>query len=227
LIRRFSKKQRVEHWIVTILFFLLVLTGLPQRYYETYWAGWLVVFLGGLDFMHWVHRMAGLLFSGFMVYFLGYVVIDILRGRRAATMVPFPADLVEIFRSLLWYVGLRDRPRAPRFDYREKFEFWGMLMGSVIMVVTGLILYFPLQTTRWLPGQFIPAAKTAHSYEALLALLVIVIWHLYNTIFRPSVFPLDRAMIDGKISLERLKEEHSLEYARLFPDEDEEPGDGQ
>ena len=134
-------------------------------------------------------------------------------------MVPFPADLVEIFRSLLWYVGLRERPRAPRFDYRQKFEFWGLLLGSVVMVVTGLILYFPLQTTRWLPGQFIPAAKTAHSYEALLALAVIVLWHLYATIFRPSVFPLDRAMLNGKIPLERLKEEHSLEYARLFPNE--------
>ncbi|MDP7385545.1 MAG: cytochrome b/b6 domain-containing protein, partial [Nitrospinota bacterium] len=220
-VERFSRRQRTEHWIIALLFFILVLTGLPQKYPETGWAGWIVWALGGLDIMRWLHRMAGLLFSTFTLYFVGYVVIDTLRGRTALTMVPLPADLKEVYQSLLWYAGLEARPRSPRFDYREKFEFWGMLFGGLIMVATGMMLYFPLLTARWLPGQFIPAAKTVHSYEALLALMVIVLWHLYNTIFRPSVFPLDRTMIDGKMLIARLKEEYTRAYLRLVPEDGE------
>jgi thiosulfate reductase cytochrome b subunit len=168
--------------------------------------------------MRWLHRMAGMGFSVFVVYFLGYSVIGTLLGQVAPTMVPFPADLREVCQSLLWNAGLADRPLSPRFNYQQKFEFWGLLFGGLLMMVTGLMLYFPIQTARWLPGQFIPAAKTAHSYEAMLALLVIVVWHLYNVIFRPSVFPLDRTMFHGKISLEHLKEKYPLEYERLFSD---------
>lgn len=220
-VERFTRRQRVEHLIVALLFFLLVLTGLPQKFHEAGWAGWIVQGIGGLDVMRWLHRAAGVLFSAFTVYFVGYVVIDILRGRAAPTMLPVPADLRELYHSLLWSAGLRRRrPPAARFDYRQKFEFWGMVMGGWVMVATGLILYFPIVTARWLPAQVIPAAKTAHSNEALLALLVIVLWHLYATIFHPSVFPLDRAMLDGRITLDRLKEEHPLEYARLFPEEE-------
>lgn len=160
-IKRFTKRQRVEHWTVAILFFLLVWTGLPQKFYDTSWAGWVVWTLGSLDVMRWLHRITGLVFSGFTIYFLGYVVIDILRGRIAPNMVPFPADLRELFQSLLWYFGLRDRPAAPRYDFRQKFEFWGMLMGGLLMVASGLILYFPIETARWLPAQIIPAAKIA------------------------------------------------------------------
>ena len=220
-VERFSKRQRVEHLIILLLFFFLVLTGFPQKYHDTLWAGWVVIVLGGLDLVHWFHRMAGLMFSVFLVYYVTTVSFSIIRGRKAASLVPFPADVNDILQSLLWYVGLRDRPQTPVFDYRQKFEFWGLFFGGLVMAVTGLMLYFPLWTTLWLPGIFIPAAKTAHSYEAMVALLVIVIWHLYHTVLRPSVFPLDKTMLTGRMSLERLKEEHPLEYARLFPGEGE------
>ncbi|MBI3128752.1 MAG: cytochrome b/b6 domain-containing protein [Candidatus Tectomicrobia bacterium] len=222
---RFTRRQRLEHHIMAALFILLTVTGLPQKFSDAFWAGSVVRLIGDLDLMRWLHRMAGFAFGGFTVYFLVFASLDVLRGRAALSMAPFLSDLREVYRGLLWAAGLGPRPAAGRFDYREKLEFWGMLLGSGVMILTGLILYFPIQATRWLPGQVIPVAKTAHSYEAMLALMVIVVWHLYNAMFRPGVFPLDTTIIHGRMSLGRLREEHPLEFERLFPEKAAEEGE--
>jgi hypothetical protein len=69
--------------------------------------------------------------------------------------------------------------------------------------------------TRFLPGEFVPAAQLAHSNEGLMALLVVVVWHIYNAHFNPDVFPFDTSIFTGKISLERVRHEHPLEYERV------------
>ena len=65
-----------------------------------------------------------------------------------------------------------------------------------------------------MPGQFIPAAKVAHSFEAMMALLTIIVWHLYGVHFNPETFPMDSSIFSGKISHERMMHEHPLEYRR-------------
>ena len=84
------------------------------------------------------------------------------------------------------------------------------------MIGTGAILWFPTVVTRILPGELIPVAKETHSGEALLAMLVVILWHFYDVILSPAVLPLDTAMITGKISRERLMHEHPREYERLI-----------
>jgi hypothetical protein len=88
-------------------------------------------------------------------------------------------------------------------------------MGGLLMVATGLVLYFPLAVTRFLPGVLIPIAKVAHSNEGLMAFLVVITWHIYNAHFNPDVFPFDPAIFTGKISRHRMEVEHPLELARL------------
>lgn len=101
-----------------------------------------------------------------------------------------------------------------RYDYRQKFEYWGVVLGALIMIITGLILWFPTYFTYVLPGELVPAAKEAHGGEALLAFLVIVVWHLYSVHLSPVQFPGDSSIFTGRVSTEKMLHEHPLEYAR-------------
>ena len=125
-------------------------------------------------------------------------------------------DFKDAVENIFFYFGLAKHPaRCDRYDYRQKFEYWGVVCGGFLMLTTGFILWFPVEVTRFLPGELIPAAKAAHSNEALLAFLVIVTWHIYNAIFSPEVFPLDTAIFTGEISRERMIHEHPIELAAI------------
>jgi hypothetical protein len=108
-----------------------------------------------------------------------------------------------------------EQPRFGRFDYKQKFEYWGLIMGGLVVGVTGLMLLYPIHVASVLSAQLIPVAKAAHSNEGLLAFLTIVTWHVYSAILSPEVFPLDKTIFTGRISIERMKHEHPLELAEL------------
>ena len=119
-------------------------------------------------------------------------------------------------QQLKYYLGMTDQhPQYDRYTYKEKFEYWGLVIGNVIMVTTGFILFFPVQAANLIPGQIIPAAKVAHSNEGLMAFFVITIWHIFNAHLNPDVFPFDASIFTGKVSRERYVHEHPLELARL------------
>ncbi len=89
------------------------------------------------------------------------------------------------------------------------------MLGAVIVIVTGLVLLYPIEVTRFLPGEIVPASKLAHGNEGLMAFLVVIVWHIYNAHLNPDVFPFDPTIFTGKISAKRLHHEHELEYERL------------
>jgi formate dehydrogenase gamma subunit len=215
---RFSVRQRLEHVAVMALFVALALTGFPQKFADAAWARWLIEAMGGVGVARWIHRAAGLSFGTLATLHLGSGVVGLIRRQQPLTLVPNRKDFRDVVQNLRFYLGLTDqRARADRFDYREKFEYWGMVMGAVVMTLTGLMLYFPLLVTRLLPGELIPVAKVAHSNEGLLAFLVVITWHIYNAHLAPEVFPFNETIFTGRISVDRLKHEHPLEYERLFP----------
>jgi len=225
---RFSKKQRVEHLVVMLLFMTLALTGFPQKFYETRWAAVIVNAIGGLDRVRFLHRMAGLLFSVATIFHIVLITFLALMRRAGMTMVPTRRDFSDAIQQMSWYLGLAKEPaRFDRYDYRQKFEYWGMLIGSLVMVVTGLILYLPLLFTRFFPGELVPVAQVAHSNEGLMAFLVVITWHIYNAHLSPDVFPFDTCIFTGKISVERMHHEHPLELARMTGEAaDASPGPG-
>ena len=92
-------------------------------------------------------------------------------------------------------------------------EYWAVVWGTIIMGATGLVLWFKIQVTHFLPGWAVDVATTIHYYEAVLACLAIVVWHFYHVIFDPDVYPLNRAVVDGGVSRQWLEEEHPLDPA--------------
>ncbi len=172
--------------------------------------------VGGLDRVRYLHRIAGILFSVATVVHIAVATLTVLLRRAGLTMVPTKQDFRDSIQQIGWYLGLAKEPaKFDRYDYRQKFEYWGMVIGSLVMVVTGLILYLPIPFTRLFPGELVPVALVAHSNEGLMAFLVVITWHIYNAHLSPDVFPFDTAIFTGKISRERMHHEHPLELARI------------
>jgi formate dehydrogenase gamma subunit len=216
---RFSTRQRVEHAGVMLLFVVLAVTGFPQKFPDARWSPALANLLGGIESMRFLHRASGFLFAALAIVHIGTAAVGAARRRLPLTMVPTRQDFRDTLAMVRYFMGSTpERPRFGRFDYREKFEYWGLVFGALIMSATGVVLLFPIAFANIVGGALIPVAKVTHSQEGLMAFLVVIIWHIYNAHFAPEIFPFNRTIFTGKISRERLRHEHALEYAELFPD---------
>ena len=212
---RFSLNDRIQHILIIVTFSLLGLTGVPQKYSNLDWAKTLVNALGGIDNVRTIHHLNALVLLGLCVYHVVRGVYQIAIKRVPFAMLPQIKDARDIAGNLAYFVGLaKARPRFDRFNYMEKFEYWAVVWGMGVMAITGLMLWFPTIFTSFLPGVFVPAAKSAHGGEALLAVAAIVLWHLYNTHLNPRVFPINLSIFTGRVSKNEMMAEHPLEYER-------------
>ena len=216
-IQRFSVRQRIEHLTVMILFLVLGVTGFAQKFYDAPWAIWTINAIGGIDRVRWIHRAAGIAFTVFAIIHVSIGLFLVLTRRARPSMIASRKDFQDAITQLRYYLRISDKPaRFDRFDYRQKFEYWGMVLGGMLMIATGFMLLYPVIVTRLLPGEFIPVARVAHSNEGLLAFLIVIIWHIFNAHLSPGVFPFDKSIFTGKVSREYMEKEHPLEYERIM-----------
>jgi formate dehydrogenase subunit gamma len=224
--QRFTLSQRIEHAVQITSFSTLVFTGLVQKFNASPVAEWIIHRLGGIEWVRVIHRSFGAVLIAEAVYHVGVTAHALLVRRQKTRMIPGLQDLRDLVQMLLYFIGVRkERARFDRFDFRQKSEYWALVWGSVVMIATGLMMWFPVRTTVWLSGEAIPAARAAHGSEGLLAFLAILVWHMYSAHLSPEVFPADTCIFTGKISEERMKHEHPIEYERLVAAERKaEPG---
>jgi formate dehydrogenase gamma subunit len=207
-ILRFSVSDRVEHWLQVITFVVLAFTGLIQKWPEAGFSQWAIRTLGGIETTRFVHRVFATMLLIAIVYHLYTAGKRIFVDRSPRTMLPGRGDLRAARLSLLYNLGRSDqRPLQGRFTWEEKLEYWAIVWGTVIMTVTGFMLWNPIATARFLPGQFIPAAKAAHGGEALLAVLAILVWHIYHVHIRSF----NKSIFTGYMSRREMEHEHPLE----------------
>jgi formate dehydrogenase subunit gamma len=216
MITRFSGYRIIEHHLNAVVFVVLAVTGLSQKFHNAAFSQWLILAMGGVDAVRLIHHVAGVLFTVLVAVHVTQASVGVLFKKWQPSMIITVKDYQDAIANILFYFGLRAHPaRCDRYDYRQKFEYWGVVVGGFLMIATGFVLWFPVISTHLLPGEIIPAAKAAHTNEAMLAFLVIVVWHIYNSIFSPEVFPLDTSIFTGKISRERMLHEHPMELAAM------------
>jgi formate dehydrogenase subunit gamma len=211
-VKRFSYYRIIEHWFHVVGFFVLATTGLVQKYHHLEISQWFIFKVGGIDITRIIHRSAGLLVIVLLFAHILVAIGGVIARKWEFSMMITKKDFKDVIENIKYYVGLKKRPaKCGRYTYKQKFEYWGILLGIILMGISGLVLWFPVFTTHYFPGQIIPAAKVLHSSEALLMVLIVAIWHMYNAMFSPEVFPLDTSIFTGMISEKRMRREHPLE----------------
>jgi cytochrome b subunit of formate dehydrogenase/mono/diheme cytochrome c family protein len=219
---RFTLAQRLEHITMLLSFGTLGLTGLPQKFSTNSVSIAFVNLLGGIENLRFIHHTAAIVMMfGTMFHILvsGY---KIFVERRRMTMLPVIQDGFDALYAFLYNIGIRkERPQMGRYTFEEKAEYWAFVWGAAVMGFTGFLMWNPITASSFLPGEIIPAAKAAHGGEAVLAVLAIIVWHMYGV----HVKQFNTAMWTGRLTEKEMLHEHPLELADIKAGAAERPVD--
>jgi cytochrome b subunit of formate dehydrogenase len=206
---RMDLSQRLQHLALASSFIILAVTGFALKWPDS----WVARLLGSDEaFRRMSHRVAGVVMLVLGAYHIYYVIFRKEGRQLVKDFLPRLKDLNDV-KANVQHLLLRGKPRArfARFGYPEKAEYWAVVWGTIIMGATGLMIWFKIDVTQFLPRWAVDVATTIHYYEAILACLAILVWHFYHVIFDPEVYPLNWACWDGKVSEEWYQHEHPLD----------------
>lgn len=212
---RFTINEIIQHMILSITFTLLVITGFAIKFPESIWAE-LLARLGMSEFVRGIiHRISAVALIILSFYHAGYLFLT-KRGRcELSALLPRIKDLKDALQNLKYHISGGEHPKYDRYDYTEKGEYWALVWGTIIMVMTGLILWFPEIAMKYFPKWIIDVAETVHYYEAWLATLAIIVWHMFYAIYHPEDYPLSLSWLTGRMLESEYKKRHPLEYERI------------
>jgi formate dehydrogenase gamma subunit len=212
---RMTFSQRAQHLTLAVSFIVLAVTGFALKFPDS----WIAKLLGSNElFRRWSHRVAGVVLLAVGLYHLWYLLTKKDGRQLVKALLPVPKDLADVTANARYLAGLSpEKARIARFGYAEKMEYWAVVWGTIIMGATGLMIWFKMDVTRFLPRWAVDVALTIHYYEAILACLAILVWHFYHVIFDPDVYPVNWACWNGKVSRHWQAEEHPLDPAPPQP----------
>jgi formate dehydrogenase gamma subunit len=206
---RFPLSRRLEHIGLMLSFIILATTGLPQKYPSSDISLFIVRVLGGVENLRNIHHFTSVLVMFAVIYHLLIMGYNVMVLRAPWTMMLSLQDMKDGLQALLYNLGFaKTYPKMGRYTFEEKFEYWAFVWGYTIMGITGFIMWNPITATKYLPGEFVPAAKAAHGGEAVLAVLAIIVWHMYGVLIKHF----NKSMWTGKITEEEMIRHHPLEY---------------
>lgn len=209
---RFSLSERVEHILLMISFTVLGMTGLMQRYAGTAVGDFLLSMIGGIEITRQLHHIFALMFFLEAIYHFGAFIYGLFVYKRWGKIWPTFDDFRHFWEMMLLNLGIsKKHPNFGRFTFEEKIEYWALIWGVLVMGITGVMQWFPVFTTQWLPGSTIPVARALHSLEAVLAVLAILIWHLYHTLIKT----VNKSIFTGVMTEEEMLKEHPTELKYL------------
>ncbi len=210
---RFNTSQRWEHAVLLVSIAVLLLTGLPQKYNTSTWSQAIISSPDRLNLLQTIHHIAALVLTALVLYHLGKIVYLMIRRKLPGDMLPTLQDVKDAWNMFLYLVYIKkQKPAFGKYNFEQKVTYWFLFFAIGIMLVSGYIMWFPVAVTRVLPGQVIPGAIMAHSTEAIVTTIFIVIWHFYHV----HLERLNLSIFSGWLNEDDMRNYHSLEYERLL-----------
>jgi len=216
MVLRMNLGFRIAHWGIMVSFPTLVFTGFALKYPEFWWSKPLLLWESAAGWRGGLHRTAAVV----MLLAIFYHFVHLARNKRDRSflwaMLPTIKDATDMLDVFRYNLGLtKQEPKFAKFNYAEKLEYLAFMWGSVVMAVSGFLLWFNNFALRHFPKWVTDAATAVHWYEAILATFAIIFWHFYMVIFDPMVYPMDTAWLNGKIPADHYR--HSRpEYFRAL-----------
>lgn len=214
---RMTLSERIQHATLAVSFILLVITGFMLRYPDAWWVRHIRdLSEHAFTLRSLIHRIAAVVMVTVSLYHIYYISFT-SRGRELIKdLLPRYQDILDALGVAKFNLGIsKEKPLLDRFSYVEKAEYWALIWGTIVMTMTGFILWFDNTFIGLLTKLGWDIARTVHYYEAWLAFLSIVVWHFYFIIFNPDVYPMNTAWLSGKISEEEMTHEHPKELERI------------
>jgi formate dehydrogenase gamma subunit len=213
---RMSLLFRVQHLVLTLLLLVLAVTGFSLMYHDNALAQAIIRMEGGVHNRGIVHRVAAILLMANVVHHLFFMLLTREGKKEFDDLIIGRADIDDFLQSLRYNIGTAaEYPRFGKYGYKEKFQYWGASIGTILISVTGFMLWAEDFSMRFFPKVVLDLAMVIHGYQGLLAFVILFFWHLYNVHLHPSVFPMNPSWLTGKVSAEWLRQEHPLEYEKL------------
>jgi len=207
-VRRMRIGELWQHTFLMVSFIVLVITGFALRFDEAWITKLFFGWEGGFELRGTIHRVAAVILIFVTLWHLIYLVTR--RGRGfLKDMLPKFYDFKDFVQRILFNLGLSKKtPSFKRFSYIEKAEYWALIWGTLVMIITGILLWFDNFFIHFLPKGMLDVALVVHYYEAILASLAVAIWHLYSTVFSPQVYPMNPSWLTGKMPKDMFRHEH-------------------
>lgn len=210
--QRFRLGQRWEHALLILSVTVLLLTGLPQKYRAAMWSQQILATPERLDLIRQIHHIAAIVLIIEVVYHLFHNLYLLFGRRLPEDIFPTWQDVRDAWQMLKYLLFLtKEKPAAGKYNFEQKFTYWFIFLILGMMGLTGLIIWFPLVVTNFLPGGIVPAAKLTHSTEAIVTAIFIIIWHFYHV----HIERLNLSIFTGRLSEQEMRKYHAAEYEHL------------
>jgi len=216
---RFTVGERVQHWALLVTLTVLALTGLALFAHGTWLGRTLIALEGGMEARGTLHRVFAVALMALAAWHFLYTVFTERGHRQLMELLPRGRDFADAAGLVAYYLGRRaSPPEFGRYTPLQKLQYWGAGLGSLLMIFTGLLLWFHTQTMAVVPKWVVDVTAIVHGYEGLILFLLLFGWHLYIVHLSPGNFPMQRTFLTGRIDRARMWREHRREYRELFGD---------
>ncbi len=214
---RMTLNERIQHILLTVGFFTLILTGFMLHFPDSWWVRTIRdISPYAFELRSILHRIAAVILVTTSLFHIYYLAFSQSGRQLFFDLLPRLKDITDAIGVLKYNIGLSsEKPKLDRFSYIEKSEYWALIWGTIVMTATGFILWFDNTFIGLFTKLGWDVARTIHYYEAWLAFLAVLVWHFYFVLFNPDIYPMNLAWIKGTITEEEMADEHPLELERI------------